>query len=500
MRWKWSLLLAGVAVLLILMGIGKGIQRQENVSHIGHDQTHEIQMEDHENPEEQEEGTVQNREEETPIPEFNGRIRVLMKTNDYAGMYHEEVNIQTEEEEWIFEWEEGSCSLNGERIGETEFPVCFPEREGKRYTIVSLNRAYGTPKVEGDIEIYIDSNGLVVINDIEVEDYLKYVVPSEMPASYELEALKAQAICARTYAYSQMKNYSYPEYSAHVDDSSSFQVYQNLDAAERTTQAVKETAGQILCYEGQPITAYYFSTSWGHTGNENIWWKGDASKTPYLKGKSVNETGETLDLTTEDAFLSFLRSTDPNCYDSSVSWYRWSTYIDRKTLSDHLNANLLERYQANPEVILTRKGDAFVSMPVKTIGNIKSIAVLERGEGGVLQKIQVTGTRRTIQILTEYNIRALLNVQGETITRQDGSKVKGSKLLPSGYFAIFPEYEDRVLIGFSIEGGGFGHGVGLSQNGANQMAAEGKGVQEILQFFYTGVELSDGRKVQNTIE
>lgn len=474
---KCGLLLLGIVLLVLLLAIGR--IRQQNA------ESEDEKAQENTQGEQTEEG-----QQAIPVPQYNGRIRVLIKTNGYAGLYHESLEITEGEVVWTFQMEEDGCYLNGVCVKEEYFPICLEEQEGLRRSVTSLERGYGNPALEGSLEIHKAEQGLVLVNELPLEDYLKYVVPSEMPASYEKEALKAQAVCARTYAYAQMQAYAYPEYLAHVDDSVSFQVYQNSGAAETTNAAVAETAGQILSYQGQAIQAYFFSTSWGHTSNENIWWAGDSSATPYLLEKCTDSTGETLDLTSEEAFLEFLRSPREACYDSSISWYRWTTRIDVETLSQHLNDNLYTRYQANPEAILTKKSGEFVSSPVKTIGTIEKIEVLERGAGGVLQKVQVTGSRRTIQISTEYNIRALLNAQGETICRQDGSEVEGGALLPSGYFTITPEYEDRKLGGFLLEGGGYGHGVGMSQNGANQMAKEGSTWEEILRFFYTGVDLT----------
>ena len=97
-----------------------------------------------------------------------------------------------------------------------------------------------------------------MVNELPLEEYLFSVVPSEMPASYPLEALKAQAICARTYAYGHMLRAGYPRYGAHVDDSTSYQVYNNITEADSTTTAVKETYGQmILTDEGTVANTYY---------------------------------------------------------------------------------------------------------------------------------------------------------------------------------------------------------------------------------------------------
>ena len=92
-----------------------------------------------------------------------------------------------------------------------------------------------------------------------------------MPSGYEKEALKAQAVCARTYAWIHMQEHGLEEYGADVDDSVNYQVYQNIPPQESTTEAVQETNGQILCQNGEPVETYYFSTSAGVTSTDEIW-------------------------------------------------------------------------------------------------------------------------------------------------------------------------------------------------------------------------------------
>ena len=128
---------------------------------------------------------------------------------------------------------------------------------------------------------------------------------------------------------------------------------------------------------------------------------------------------------------------------------------------------------------------------METIGTIKEIEILERNEGGAVQRMRISGSRRTIEIATEYNVRALLNVKGGVIVRQDGTTAEGGTLLPSAYLIVTPVFdEEGILSGFRFQGGGYGHGVGMSQNGANGMAEQGKSFEEILRFFYTDVELT----------
>ena len=106
-----------------------------------------------------------------------------------------------------------------------------------------------------------------------------------MPSSYPLEALKAQAVCARTYAWKQIKEKKLEAYGADVDDSVNYQVYNNIGREANATQAVKETKGRILSQRGEPIEAYYFSTSAGMTSTDEIW--GAKSAAPYLKKRRL---------------------------------------------------------------------------------------------------------------------------------------------------------------------------------------------------------------------
>ena len=160
----------------------------------------------------------------------------------------------------------------------------------------------------GELDYYEEPQGWVIVNEVPLEEYLRFVVPSEMPASYALEALKAQAVCARTYAVWQMQEYAYPEYEAHVDDSTSYQVYRKIDSQTSTDQAVEETAGQILLYQEYPVKAYYFATSCGVTTDEAIWEEGNTENSPYLCSRFVNETTSEKDLTDEETFAAWISS------------------------------------------------------------------------------------------------------------------------------------------------------------------------------------------------
>lgn len=496
LKIKLVLLLFGLVVLLALLS-----RKPENKSN--NQSVPEQEFAEEESGEETED--TGNPE---PLP-FTGRIRVLLKTSQFADLLHEKVTLVSEngteltltdresgdvlEEGNRLELtaEDGVLFLNGEPTGEWPECLCAAAAEG-RIRVDSLERGGGHPSFEGTFAIWPADGGFYLVNEVDLETYLAYVVPSEMPSGYEEEALKAQAVCARTYAYQELSGYAYPECEAHVDDSVSFQVYGNTGRTKSTDQAVIETAGQILTCQGSPITAYYFSTSWGATGNQEVWWKGNQTLTPYLTGKTVDAAGEIVDLRSEEAFHSFLEEEHPDGYDADVSWYRWETEIDNRILSENLNRALAGRIAANPEAVLTRLGSRLESRSIKTIGRIRGIDVLERNAGGAIVRLQIRGSRHTIEVCTEYNVRALLNVQGGKIRRKDGSVADGGALLPSAYLEIEPVFDkDGELSGWHFSGGGYGHGVGLSQNGANGMARQGKRYGDILHFFYTDVNLTE---------
>ena len=107
---------------------------------------------------------------------------------------------------------------------------------------------------------------------MDIEKYLLQVVPSEMPKSFGVEALKVQAVAARTYAVSDILKGKYANDGFHIKDTGESQVYNNQVENEEATRAIEETAGEIMTYNGMPIDAKYFSTSSGFTSHaSNVW-------------------------------------------------------------------------------------------------------------------------------------------------------------------------------------------------------------------------------------
>lgn len=397
-------------------------------------------------PEEGEQLVIPDEEEDTAVPEkvwempgADVNIRVLLLAED-GGIYHEEKEL------------------------DREYP--------------------------GELQYYEEEEGWVIINEVPLEDYLCRVVPSEMPSSYAKEALKAQAVCARTYAVWQMREYAYPEYEAHVNDSVSYQVYNRIARQEATDQAVEATAGQIMLYDDEPVKAYYFATSCGSTTDENIWEKGDRNLTPYIAGRRVGTSESHYDLTDEKTFTEYILKKHAGDLEISEPWYRWNCYVPLAQIQQNVETWIKIRAEHSKDGILFQEGEEYIRQETDHIGVVQEAGVITRNTGGAVHELLIKGSEGTLKVKYEYNIRLMLGIPGGEVHKNDGSVSEGGNLLPSGYFMMEPVERDGQLDGYRICGGGLGHGAGMSQNGARVLAEEGSGYDEILQYFYHEIRLA----------
>lgn len=272
------------------------------------------------------------------------------------------------------------------------------------------------------IKVYITSEDKV--EEMDREEYLKGVVAAEMPADFELEALKAQAVAARTYM------------EAHINDKNKEEAHKGADICtdyahcaawiskedrfsswgdeaegnwEKISSAVEETNGEVIFYDNKIISAVFHSTSSGRTENaEDVWSKA----VPYLKG--VESKG--------DEFSPKFHS---------------QMQISK---AEFKNTILKEYNDANPESPLYDN--------------------IDRTESGGIKNILVLGKK-----ISGPEFRKLFNLKSTNVE--------------------FSENEDNVI----MKTRGYGHGVGMSQYGANYMAQQGKNYKEILTHYYTGVEI-----------
>ena len=407
--------------------------------------------------------------------EFDAKtIRVLLMDTGFKSVFHASADLVLGSGADL-EYENAKGKMVGERLEAGTQLTVGPDSpyleygrmiitpdEPEAITICSIERSQGMPVYSGSLEIKGTPEGLVLVNDLYLEDYLTKVVPSEMPPSYEKEALKAQAVCARTYAYRQIQGNTYSQYGAHVDDSTNFQVYNNTPANDKSTQAVKETYGKMLFYEDKPIEAFYFSTSCGRTADAGVWGT-DSGKYPYLRAVEVKEGGKSLGEEDNDGFEAYIKREDVIAYDTSYPMFRWQTDLPADVASAQISG----------------------------AGQIQDMTVTDRGPGGIAGELTVTGTDGTVTIKGQSAIRSALGNPSLIITKKDGGTMTGSATLPSAFIAIEKRTGEDGSLSFHIYGGGFGHGVGMSQNGAQGMAKTGKGYKQILDFFYHGTELRE---------
>lgn len=266
-------------------------------------------------------------------------------------------------------------------------------------------------KYSGNIEVWRSQKGIYIINEVPLEEYVKGVVVSEVGSSWDLEALKAQAVVARTYALSQGLKTFDGNFSYHVSSTVLHQAYKQIKIPESVDKAVNETAGEILLYDSAPIIAYYHSTSGGMTEDPvEVFGK----SYPYLKPVQTN---------------------------SDLSPYAmWEKRIPYAELSKALDLPTIEEIAIDSYTVS---------------GRVRNFKIKAGGK--------------------EYIFNA-----------KDVRRLLGWQRLPSTFITALRD-EDSHLV---LEGKGFGHGVGMCQWSALQMAKDGLTYTEILQKFYPGATLS----------
>ncbi|MHB1007249.1 MAG: SpoIID/LytB domain-containing protein [Chloroflexota bacterium] len=367
-------------------------------------------------------------------------------------------------------------------IGSFTGPILVqPDDHSREAQLRSVDRGspYGNPYYRGYLEIKQSSvaGKVRVVNVLEaswladpLEKYLYGVVPMEMPVDYGLEALKAQAVAARTYAASK-HNGSYVD----VTDSTSTQVYYGY-AAESTnsTLAVDGTRGVVATYNGSVISALYSACCGGHTEhNDNVYFSRVSAGSPaaYLRGVRCYEKSSCdPDLTSETGAQTFWGGNPAAYCDWSSGLYRWAGWTwGRIDLESILNRYL-------PDV-----PSNYISQPYLSgsLGELRDLTVLERGVSGKIKRFRVKNSAGTYwdvysDYYTRYVLRTALNYG----------------LQFSSNMVFYPAYSGETLISITVKGGGWGHGVGLCQRGARGMATAGKSYTDILTHYYSGISFA----------
>lgn len=338
--------------------------------------------------------------------------------------------------------------------------------------VSGLKRAGKQALYHGAFELIKNSNNTFnLVNMVEVEEYLKGVVPNEMPVTFGLEALKAQSVAARNYVLSPRTKAS-PNYD--VVDSVASQVYFGANTEKPlATQAVKETEGIVALYGWDLILAQYSSTAGGYTESYSNAFSDPKTKEfpskekPYLKAQPDIIGQEPLN--TEEAAALYYKS-KPDAYDIRSPYYRWEREWTPEELKNSIQTNMSAQSATGFIKPAFYKGEM--------LGDIKELKVLKRGNSGKIIEMEIVTSDKNYKIYKELVIRRLITKDG--------------KALPSAN-VVFDNIidEDGNLISIKAYGGGYGHGVGMSQFGAGFMGNElHKSFDNILQHYYTDITLA----------
>lgn len=316
--------------------------------------------------------------------------------------------------------------------------------------VMEANAGTWSAPYRGILQVHKKGEQYWIVNQVPLEEYLLGVVPGEMPERFSLEALKAQAVCARTYVCNMIKGDAYAQYRADVDDSVSCQVYNKHGENAKATQAVQETTGVVLLQHGDktvdfetlPLAdIYYFSTSCGYTTGLEAWGE---NSLPYLTCVSTVLSGENV-----SDWDTYLKRMDVQAYDSGSNYFRWKA-----------NVILPEGY---------------------------SLQIARREESGIVTKICYTGGNDSRIVETENEIRRDLGSYVTELTDYQGAPITIMDMLPSAWFTIEAGSTSNQYV---LYGGGYGHGIGMSQYGAHGMAEQGMTYDQILAFYFPGTVLN----------
>jgi len=325
-------------------------------------------------------------------------------------------------------------SSDGIKVGLFSGPVrLLPLERGGRIWVD--DREY-----RGVIDIVPEGGRLNIVNELDLENYLRGVVPVEIGRlkASQIDAVKAQAVAARTYALAnrgRRKTRGFDIYAT-VED----QVYRGFAVETRTSDAaIAETYGVVASYKGRMISPFYSSTCGGRTENIHEAW--NSSAVPYLR--SVKDEGRGVVF----------------CGPSPV--YRWTVEWERDTLERILSETLPSR---------SRRVDG----PLE----IRDLRIRKRSKSGRVQELEIK--------TQQGNFR----VEGDEVRRVLRRPSQGSPLLRSTLFSL-KIYKDRQGRPGRIvaTGGGFGHGIGLCQYGAIGMANRGYRFDQILRHYFRGTDL-----------
>lgn len=457
----------------------------------------------------------------------NKLIRVGISSNDFSKLLYNETNITSNTQFYVLDKENNQkvislksnenlnikydngkyiLSTNGKNTECLSSLLEVKAQDADGYLqIIGLKRAGIDVLYDGTIELIANKtqkNKFAIVNVVSLENYLKSVVPNEMPVRFGLEALKAQSVAARNYVLKPREKF-YKEFD--VCDSTASQVYYGMSSRKPlSNQAVDETKGIVALYKDELILALYCSTIGGYSESYKNAFSINKPKIkfpsfdiPYLKAKPDNENIQKLET---EGLATWFYTNKIDSFDIDSPYYRWETTWTRNELEDILKKRILQNI--NSGFIHPKVEKNFV------FGKLKDIKVLERGESGKIISMNIVFDNITFNVKKELIIRKLF--------------IKNNKMLKSANCVFQFIYNKENLIENNIKntfyqfekdefgsnlplyfdevkaiGGGFGHGVGLSQFGAANMAKNGYNFEQILKHYYSNINLATQPSILN---
>lgn len=338
--------------------------------------------------------------------------------------------------------------------------------------------AKGPATYAGQIEIVANGGLLRLVLVSSLEDYVKGVLQSEIPASYKLAAMQAQAVLARTYGLNPRLSHEQDGFNV-CDSFLCCQAFVGVDSKLTANQlaAINQTRGQILTYEGKPALALFSANGGGHTENyENCFSDPITNKFPdepisYLKGVAEGQLPE--DFPSEKALRALHAAARVNTDDNWSPSFKWTVNFSADALEAHMH-HVLEQVakesQFAPFIVPPQSG---------VFGHIDRFEVSRRGVAGVAMELKIHTSKGIWVVRKELTIRSVFA----------NPDLKLKRLRSARMFFDMARDRNGLLSKVTIGGLGTGHGVGLQQNGAEGLARQGKSYKEILRHYYDGAEV-----------
>jgi SpoIID/LytB domain protein len=331
----------------------------------------------------------------------------------------------------------------------------------------------------GDLLIRLDGNGLRLIVDTDIDQYVYGVLQGEMPASFQLEALKAQAVAARTYGLRPRIDHA-QDFCNVCDSYLCCQVFAGVQhvQSERHKEAIESTRSEILVYQDQPILALFSSCAGGRTEDYQYCFSDlgtnrfPGTALPYLKAVSESDTSSSSSL--EAPTLKYLLTEkNPQTYDAWSSHFKWQVEISADALEAHMHHTI--------ELLLADKEQApFVMSPKSGVfGHIEGFEVEQRGQAGTIVCLAVKTSKGVWRIKKELVIRnAFANPE-----------IKLKRLSSARFILSEKRSSNGLLDSIAVAGLGWGHGVGMQQTGAEGMAKHNIKYEAILAHYFAPAKL-----------